>query len=221
MDERTHELVARPASPAVDSPVQTTGAVVPGRVAMRSPRVLISFAFWVTVLLAADLGIKTWTFAWVAGEPVPLNREAMLSDPHGFWADYSHPPVVVVPYLLELRLTSNTGAVFGLGKGGIPVFVVATFVALGIIGWVFARSPARAWGLHLALALISAGALGNLYDRVRYAAVRDMFHMLPQTPLWPWIFNLADAMLMLGVGLILLMSFRAEPGARRSDALEP
>ena len=61
--------------------------------------------------------------------------------------------------------------------------------------------------MQFSLALILGGALGNLYDRMMFEAVRDLFRMLPTTPLWPWIFNLADAALMIGVGLWLLSSW--------------
>ena len=105
----------------------------------------------------------------------------------------------------------------------------------------FWRSPRGAWVLHAALALILAGALGNLYDRWCFAAVRDMLHMLPDvhlpfglhwpgpsvppghppvdgpTEIWPWIFNLADVALMVGVGLVLVTSlFASEPEKKRA-----
>ena len=73
------------------------------------------------------------------------------------------------------------------------------------------------------MALILGGALGNLYDRVRFSAVRDMLHMLPDTDLpfgWAWpggstgifpsIFNPADAALACGVCMVLLISWVTE-----------
>ena len=50
------------------------------------------------------------------------------------------------------------------------LFIAVCVVATVIIGLMFWRSPARAWGLHLALGMILSGALGNLYDRVLYRA---------------------------------------------------
>ena len=84
------------------------------------------------------------------------------------------------------------------------------------------RSPIEARAYQVALALILGGALGNLYDRVRFAAVRDMLHMLPSTKLWPWIFNPADVALVIGVGLVLLTSYLAErQRAADSKAVTP
>ncbi|MEM6459494.1 MAG: signal peptidase II [Planctomycetota bacterium] len=184
----------------------------------------------VAIVLAADLALKYWAFDTVAGRPVVITDELLdgREGHHAFWSKYPHEPIVVAPRLLELRLTTNTGAVFGLGKGNRLLFIAVSVVATAVIGWLFARSPARAWGLHLALSLVLAGALGNLYDRVVYRAVRDMLHLLPGvdlplglawpggiTEVWPWIFNLADVALMAGVGLVLILTWKNEPSASK------
>ena len=119
---------------------------------------------------------------------------------------------------LNLRLVSNTGAVFGLGKGNRWFFVLASLAAICVIGMLFARSDRRARLLHVALALVLAGALGNLYDRWFYGVVRDMLHLFPSTELWPWVFNLADVSLLCGVGLILLITVQHEVHVRRSKS---
>ena len=125
-----------------------------------------------------------------------------------------HESQTVIPGVLDLRLTLNTGAVFGLGKGGRSIFIAVSVLAVAVLGWLFVRSQSRAWPLHVAYALILAGALGNLYDRFHFSAVRDMLHLFPETALWPWIFNLADAALMVGVGIVMLLSLRYGRGQR-------
>lgn len=166
------------------------------------------------VTLAADLVCKYLSFQYVAGTPVVLTREA-AGDP---LLIPDHPPIVLIPHVLNLRLTTNTGAVFGLGKGGQWVFIVASVIAMGVVGRVFWRSKADARWLHVALGLIVAGALGNLYDRVRYGAVRDMFLMLPDTGLWPWIFNIADVALVVGVGVLAVLMWFLPPPAPAAPA---
>ena len=118
-----------------------------------------------------------------------------------------HEPTPLVPGVLELELTLNTGAVFGMGQGARGLFVVVSVLAVGVILVLVWRSPANARLYHIGLGMVLSGALGNLYDRVRFAAVRDMLHMLPETGLWPWIFNVADVALVVGVCLLLLFSF--------------
>lgn len=172
--------------------------------AYRCPRAIALFLVVTAVVLAADLGLKAWAFHHVAGEPIVLGPPAETHIP-------AHEPIVVIPGLLNLRLTTNTGAVFGLGQGGRVVFIAVSVVAVGVIGALFARGRASAWFQHVMLALILAGALGNLYDRALYAQVRDMLHLFPTTRLWPWIFNLADAALMVGVAGVVLTSMRKPP----------
>jgi signal peptidase II len=209
------------------------------RPAARRPGPWLLLLGLTAAVLAADLGLKTWAFHEVAGRPLRLatrdgqptvqTRVAQAGDwvqlvPRVQDAPASaippHPGQTVVPGLLDLRLTINTGAVFGRAQGGRWLFISVSVIALAVIGAVFARSPSRSWVLHVGLALVLAGALGNLYDRVRFAAVRDMLHMLPQTDLWPWIFNIADASLMVGVGLLLVRSFIVDR-RRAREAADP
>ncbi len=184
-------------------------------------RALGWFVLAVGVSLGVDLGVKSWSFARVAGEPVVLTSEN-ASDPSVNPVP-AHAPVPVVPYVLSLRLTVNRGAVFGLGQGKRWVFVVVSVAAVGLIGRLFWRSDPGAWGTHLALALILSGALGNLYDRLRFGAVRDMCWLFPdvhlplglawpggQRDLYPWIFNVADAALVVGVSLMAWLLHRQD-----------
>ncbi len=113
--------------------------------------------------------------------------------------------VVLVPHLLRLETTLNGGAVFGMGQGLSLVFVIVSLVALAFVVYVFMTSSRRQWVLHIALGLIMAGAIGNLYDRVfNHGLVRDFIHL----QYWRWIFNLADAMLCIGVPLLILSWLR-------------
>lgn len=190
--------------------------------------------------LAADLGLKYWSFENVAesfhvdvrtaeaGGPEVLVRlddgkEWFVAREIGMTDSPErvpgHEPVEVVPGLLNFQLTLNTGAVFGMGKGARPMFIAVSVIALVVILFLLYRSPRKATLYHIGLALILGGALGNLYDRVLYSAVRDMLHMLPSTGLWPWIFNPADVALVCGVGVVLIVSWMTEhKAAKRAKA---
>lgn len=186
--------------------------------------------------LAADLGLKSWSFENVAenfqvhvrtaeaGGPEVLVRldegkEWFVAHEIGMTDSPErvpgHEPIEVVPGLLNFQLTLNTGAVFGMGQGARPMFIAVSVVALVVILFLLYRSPVNATLYHIGLALILGGALGNLYDRVLYSAVRDMLHMLPSTGLWPWIFNPADVALVCGVGVVLVVSWITEHKAAK------
>ncbi|MFW6059513.1 MAG: signal peptidase II [Phycisphaeraceae bacterium] len=204
----------------------------------RSRRALLVFAVVALAVLAADLALKYAAFHHVAGQPVQLDPD----NPHHQLIP-PHDPITVVPGILSLRLTTNTGAVFGVGKGGQWLFILVSVVAVGVILHLFWRSPARARVLHLALALILAGALGNLYDRLKYSAVRDMLYLFPEAELpfgwrwprgmdelwptvansgaaqlYPWVFNLADAALLLGVVMIIAITWWRELRGRIGES---
>ena len=212
---------------AVDNEAQRTGL---------SWTVWLLFFAVVAGALAADLGLKYWSFQNVpqdfqvrvqtaeAGGPEVLVRlqegeQWLVAHENGMTDSPqrvpSHDPVEVIPGLLNLQLTLNTGAVFGMGQGARPMFIAVSIVALVVILFLLYRSPRNGWLYHVGLALILGGALGNLYDRVFYSAVRDMLHMLPSTGLWPWIFNPADVALLAGVGMVLVVSWMSEHQAAR------
>jgi signal peptidase II len=189
--------------------------------------------------LAIDLGSKSWAFAAVAPQPVVLDRETILSS-----RDRNpvppHPSIPVLPgNLLDLHLVTNHGAVFGIGADKRVFFIVFTLVALVGALYVFARRTAARHHLaHVALALIMAGGFGNLYDRIVFGVVRDFLHMLPgwrlpfgwrwpggSPELFPWVFNVADVMLLVGMGLLIIhinaLEKRRKLAANNAAAISP
>ncbi len=181
--------------------------------------------------LAFDLWTKYWAFGTVAGYPVELTREKVLDDPS--FALPHHPRVEALPWdLLDFRLVLNYGAVFGIGQHRRELFIVFTVLATVAAVLLFARGTrVRMKSSHIAIGLILAGGLGNLYDRMVYGAVRDFLHMLPgwQLPngwrwpgnansdVFPWVFNVADVLLLAGMGIFVLASFAEDRRARRLE----
>ncbi len=178
------------------------------RRAWRSPLAWVVLLSVLAIGLAADLGLKAWSFHNVAPEPIVLDAEGYIP---------AHPPVVVIPRVLQLHLVKNEGAVFGIGPDRRMFFIVFTFAALAAAFAVFGRwTNAGATVAHIAIALIIAGGVGNLYDRLQFGFVRDFLHMLPgwQMPfgwswpggnseVFPWVFNVADVMLLFGMGTLM------------------
>ncbi len=126
-----------------------------------------------------------------------------------------HDRVTVWPGVLEFVYTENRGAVFGMGQGHVLLFILFSIVALGVIGFVFACSRPGQWVQQIALGLITAGALGNLYDRMMFGQVRDFILMLER--FWPFIFNVADVLLCIGVPLLMICWIRQGEVAAQSD----
>jgi signal peptidase II len=158
------------------------------------------------VVFAADLSTKTLAFQHVADEPI------ILSDwgADGPTMIPPHEAIEVVPHVLSLHLTTNTGAVFGLGKGMQWLFGLVSAVAVIVMLTMVWTGRVSSRVQVAALGLIAGGAIGNLYDRVRFHVVRDMLWLLPDTRLWPWIFNLADAAMVVGVLGLIFFNARSD-----------
>lgn len=208
-----------PGTPATESKANAAVAIAGQR-----PASILLFVIVTLVVGAADLGLKYYAFHHVAGEPVALD----LSAPPYFGVPH-HEPTVLVPGVLNLQLTANEGAIFGIGKGQRWVFIVVGVVAIGFVTRIFWRSDAKLTLFHIALALILSGAVGNLYDRAFYGVVRDMLHMFPNSDLpfglswpgggrglYPWIFNLADVALLFGVVTVVVVTWRHAPPPKQA-----
>ena len=143
---------------------------------------------------------------------------------------------VLVPRTLVLETNLNEGALFGMGQGMGLGFAAVSVAAIGGIIALMARPSTRADGwLVAALGLIVGGIVGNLYDRLGLPglrwhappdrigepvlAVRDWIHFqVPGIIDWP-IFNLADSWLVIGAGILLLLSLRRpEPAVDTTEA---
>jgi signal peptidase II len=103
---------------------------------------------------------------------------------------------------LDLTLAHNRGVAFGLAGGAGAPLIVLTAVALGVVGYLFARNPTRP-GMWLAAGLLAGGALGNLVDRVRAGEVTDYVDLASWPP-----FNLADVAITLGVLVLVFLYLR-------------
>ncbi len=137
-----------------------------------------------------------------------------------FWVlkvlDLSHrDPLRILPFF-KLNFVDNPGVSFGLLRADSDVgrWLLVAF-ALGVVA-ALAVWAHRAASLltAVALGLVMGGAVGNnLIDRIRYGAVTDFldFH-----PIFPWVFNVADSAISVGVGLLLIEAFARgkQPAAR-------
>ncbi len=207
--------------------------------AARSPRAWVVLLSVLVAALATDLASKRLAFDHLAPIPIALDRQAVLDAVAGEGITSlipRHAPTTVIPHGLELTLVLNRGAVFGLGQGQRWLFIIFTVLAVSGGLWAFCRMTERGqWFTHLSLGLVLGGGLGNLYDRVLFACVRDFLHPLPglrlpfglewpggSSEVWPYVSNLADLYLLVGIAGLLIHLWRTDASAaadrKKADA---
>lgn len=145
--------------------------------------------------LACDLQTKSWAWENLRGKS----------------------SVSVIDPLFELAFAFNTGSAFSIVRDGAAfrvLFVVIAFAAVGWLLWLAATMPTSKRTGFVALGFVAAGALGNLHDRLfridelgRHGVVDFMKINYPWGGSWP-IFNVADVLLLVGVGLLLVAGWR-------------
>jgi signal peptidase II len=177
----------------------------------------VFFALAIGVCVA-DLGAKTWMF-----------RHHPIGDPTAWvWND-----------VVGFQTTLNEGALFGMGQGLWPLFAALSLGAMiGIVVWLFPVGAAHDRLLTVALAFVTGGILGNLYDRLGLPglvwppgfgppagapvhAVRD--YILVMIGPWHWPnFNIADSSLVSGATLLVFHAFfcRSQSENGNADAKE-
>ena len=122
--------------------------------------------------------------------------------------------IPVIPDLLNLTHIRNTGVAFGMFNTAEfaykPLVVSAlALAALVGVGLYASQLPAGNRLARVGLALILGGAAGNLIDRARQGYVVDFVDAYWNG--WHfWAFNVADAAISIGVGLLIIDLFRPE-----------
>jgi signal peptidase II len=146
-------------------------------------------------------------FLWLAGLIFVCDQASKLY--LYFVADIAATqPIRIAPFF-ELILVWNRGVSYGLlqqeseaGRWALIAFSIAAAVGLTIWAW---RSGEKI--LSTGLALIVGGALGNVIDRLLYGAVLDFAHFFVGGFSW-YVFNVADAAIVVGVAILLYDSAR-------------
>jgi signal peptidase II len=177
----------------------------------RSPLALMLFFGTTAAGLLVDLWTKVLSFRrlvtdfYQVGETVHVNSR----------------DVSFIPGWLHFHATVNQGAVFGLGQGRRWLFVVVSILAIAFLTYLFSASGRQRF-YQFVLGMLLAGVLGNMYDRIFHGYVRDMIYALPgwkwpgtSVDVFPWIFNVADSLLCVGVFLMIAYSLLHRP---REDA---
>jgi signal peptidase II len=123
--------------------------------------------------------------------------------------------IVVLPGFFNLVHWGNTGAAWSLFRGNNATLAVVALVALLVLFLTRHHFEIHTAGGQIALGCIFGGILGNLLDRLLYNQVTDFLYFYVKRrdgveAGFP-AFNLADTAICIGVGLLLLLSWKSEP----------
>ena len=139
-------------------------------------------------VLAVALALDQWT-KWLVSGRMVLGETVRL-------------PVEFV----QITFVRNFGGAFGVLEGSQILFFAASLMAVGCVYWQFPLICARAGMPGCALsAMITAGALGNMCDRIRLGYVVDMIDL----KWWP-VFNVADICITVGITVMIIWVSRME-----------
>jgi signal peptidase II len=122
----------------------------------------------------------------------------------------SGPPELVQPFswFFSLTFTENRGMSFGLfnNEAALNTVIFTTLAGVIVGALVVWLKGVQQMLLALALGLVIGGAIGNVIDRLWRGAVVDFLEMHLAGWRFPWIFNVADAAISVGVGLMVIDS---------------
>lgn len=151
----------------------------------------------IVVVLVIDFTSKYYTQKYL-----PLIQKGAV------WYPYGGIPVFKDFFGIEFSLVhaTNKGAAWGLGASyQLPLMILRGCLIAGLLIYVCFFNKNKSY--QIPLALIIAGAIGNVIDYFLYGHVIDMFHFV----LWGYqypVFNVADSAIFLGIVSLLLLSFK-------------
>lgn len=127
--------------------------------------------------------------------------------------------VLVWDPIFNLSWVENRGVSFGLFGDGSARWFLSLFslIVAGILAWWALKADRRL--LITAIGFVMGGAIGNLIDRIRFGFVVD-FLDFSGTGVFPWVFNVADSAITIGVILLILDSLLSERAAKVGLAAE-
>lgn len=166
----------------------------------------------IPLLTGLDLWSKSAAFAYLASaQPALLEKERRVDVWEG-WLNFS------------LTSWRNTGTIWGIGQDYTLPLTILRCVAVTLLLVMLWRTPQRKRLQQIILAMIVAGALGNLYDNFWEVegGVRDflLFYIDIDGAITSWpAFNVADAMISVGAISLVIAVWRSDRSEPRSDPL--
>jgi signal peptidase II len=145
---------------------------------------------WLVALLVFLL--DRWTKTYVVSHAPGCNRREVVS------------------HLLRCTYEANQHGAFGMFGNSPTLLIVLAVIVLGVFAYAFRDAVQRSRVVRVAFGMIAGGAVGNIVDRFQHQSVVDFIDFYA---IWPFIFNVADACITIGVALLVLASLRREKHA--------
>lgn len=134
------------------------------------------------------------------------------------WLGQTQSVYVVIEGFLHLIWTENSGAAFSVLTGQRWLLTGISAAALIFLNAFFLTGRIQGKWLAAACGCLNAGIIGNLYDRLfNEGRVRDFIDVFVGPYHWP-TFNIADSLLCIGVGMLILHQWlRSEKSVLPTD----
>lgn len=114
-------------------------------------------------------------------------------------------PFVLIKNVFRFSYLENDGAAFGMLDDHRWVFMLLSVVGiLALCVYLWKIVPQNNKLANIALCFVIGGGIGNMIDRVRLGYVIDFIDFYAFPSLWRWVFNVADAFVCVGAGMLIL-----------------
>lgn len=141
-----------------------------------------------------------WIYLIIAAAVIAVDQLTKLWTVSGLDV---HESITVIPQVFRFTYVQNEGAAMGILAGHRWVFMVISTVALAALAVYLCKNYAQSRTVSVALSLIIGGGIGNMIDRIRLGYVIDMLDFCA-FDFWVWVFNVADACVCIGGGILIL-----------------
>ena len=151
---------------------------------------------WIYFLIIAGVVILDQITKWIVLLNLPVGESVDL-----------------IPGVFRFTHIKNPGAAFGILENNRWVFIVISLVAVAaMVAYLVKYRPRDGW-LYFPLCMIAGGGLGNMIDRLFYyeeggsfgeGLVVDFLDFCAFPNLWHWVFNVADAFVVVGAGILFV-----------------